>query len=65
MNIFILENSRASAFWKKLKTYTTQTKIQDIERTQQQVRFRKEMKEREKKEKQEREEKKKNKTKAK
>ncbi|XP_052058631.1 uncharacterized protein LOC127698930 isoform X8 [Mytilus californianus] len=55
------EKTRSSSYWKKLRPLINQARLQDIERTQQQVKARKALKEREKKEKLEKESKKKSK----
>lgn len=47
------EKTRSSTYWKMLKPYTNQAKMLDVERTQQQIKARKEKKEREKNEKEE------------
>ncbi|XP_076100012.1 uncharacterized protein LOC143069321 isoform X8 [Mytilus galloprovincialis] len=52
------EKSRSSSYWKKLRPLINQARLQDIERTQQQVKARKALKERGKKEKLEQESKK-------
>ncbi|CAG2192033.1 unnamed protein product [Mytilus edulis] len=52
------KKSRSSSYWKKLRPLINQARLQDIERTQQQVKARKALKERGKKEKLEQESKK-------